>query len=200
MSINWQMTSCNFTNWKTGILRFYLSWSETPSICGFICQRKKYLFSVSVYIRTTYTTNNYSDAQANGGQIFSAVWHFGETGLDNLMCENICEPICVCVSLPPLQRAPSTLCCWRGPTWKWLCWAESEITENLQNWSLPTATHSHRFTHIFTSTIVNTCTVKELTSAVRLKICLFCALRFKSIPSFSHIGLTGIKSCIFERV
>uniref|UniRef100_A0A668SKN5 Uncharacterized protein n=1 Tax=Oreochromis aureus TaxID=47969 RepID=A0A668SKN5_OREAU len=30
------------------------------------------------------------------------------------MCENICEPICVCVSLPPLQRAPSTLCCWRG--------------------------------------------------------------------------------------
>lgn len=24
---------------------------------------------------------------------------------------------------------PSTLCCWRGPTWKWLCWAESEITE-----------------------------------------------------------------------
>lgn len=66
--------------------------------------------------------------------------------------------------------------------------------------------NSHSFTQIYSHihklrrTIVNTRTVKELTSAVRLEICLFCALRFKSIPSFSHIGLTSIKSCILERV
>lgn len=51
MSINWKVTSCNFTSWESGILRFYRSWSETSDIYGSVRQRKtqlKHFFPVFI--------------------------------------------------------------------------------------------------------------------------------------------------------